>query len=177
MADSVDAARRSAIMRNVPSQGSKPEMRVRRALHAAGYRFRLHRKDLPGRPDVVLPRFGVAVFVHGCFWHWHGCKRSRMPESNREYWVRKIQRNVDRDHARQADLERLGWRVRVIWECDLCGGVDRLCAELARARSVGSRIERSFGAGSLIEEEVLGERSAGRLTEAVPNLGTGMANQ
>jgi DNA mismatch endonuclease (patch repair protein) len=120
-------------MRRVPSRGSAPEMRVRRAVHAAGFRYRLHRKGLPGSPDLVFPRFRVAVFVHGCFWHWHGCKRSRMPEANRAYWEAKIARNVARDARNAAALDAAGWTVRVVWECGIDDGVASLL-QLLRER-------------------------------------------
>ena len=117
-------------MRQVRSVNTKPEMIVRSALHAAGYRFRLHRRDLPGNPDLVFPRYKVAVFVHGCFWHWHGCKRSRMPATNRDYWESKIARNVERDRETMTQLAALGWDVHVIWECDLKTGIDELTGNL-----------------------------------------------
>jgi DNA mismatch endonuclease (patch repair protein) len=132
MADTFDPAARSEIMRRVLSENTTPEMEVRRALHAAGIRFRLHRKDLPGKPDLVLPRHRIALFVHGCFWHWHGCKRSRMPQDNREYWTAKIDRNVERDKANRARLEQLGWRVRIIWECALSDGIAELMGEIGK---------------------------------------------
>lgn len=130
MPDNVDKATRSWTMSQVHSVNTSPEMEVRRRLHRAGYRFRLHKKTLPGNPDLVLPRYRVAVFVHGCFWHWHGCKRSRMPSSNREYWTAKIRRNTERDARSQAALEALGWKVRVVWECRIGEGVNDLLREL-----------------------------------------------
>lgn len=99
-----------------------------------GFRFRLHRRDLPGNSDIVLPRYRVAVFVHGCFWHWHGCRRSRMPATNQEYWKAKIDRNVQRDAARMGELEALGWECRVIWECELKGAIEQLVGELCTQR-------------------------------------------
>src|SRR5206468_4039051 len=105
-------------MAQVHSTDTSPELAVRRALHAAGHRFRLHRANLPGKPDLVLPRHRLAVIVHGCFWHWHGCKRSRMPDANRDYWTAKIQRNVDRDTRTREALTAMGWNTRVIWECE-----------------------------------------------------------
>lgn len=122
-------------MRSVPSKDSTPEMVVRRATHAGGHRFRLHRKSLPGKPDLVFPRYRLAVFVHGCFWHWHGCKRSRMPADNREYWTAKIERNRKRDAENQAKLDALGWRWRVIWECEVKTATARLIADLDSERS------------------------------------------
>jgi DNA mismatch endonuclease (patch repair protein) len=117
-------------MARVHSTGTSPEMKVRRAIHRAGFRFRLHRADLPGKPDLVFPRFRLVVFVHGCFWHWHGCKRSRMPATNRDYWTRKIARNVERDQRNQQRLIDLDWEVRIIWECELAAGIDAAIAEL-----------------------------------------------
>jgi DNA mismatch endonuclease (patch repair protein) len=111
---------RSRTMRAVKSKDTKPEIVVRRLLHAMGYRFRLHRRDLPGSPDIVLPKHHAALFVHGCFWHGHNCKRgARMPKSNAEYWKAKIARNVNRDSLSVIELSRIGWRLLVIWECEL----------------------------------------------------------
>ena len=122
-------------MARVPSTGSKPELKVRRAVHAAGFRYRLNSADLPGKPDLVFPRYKLAAFVHGCFWHWHGCKRSRMPAANHEYWERKIARNVERDQQQLAALSALGWEVVVIWECELQAGIDALIAGLQARRA------------------------------------------
>ena len=130
-----DSAHRSWTMRQVRSINTKPELRVRRALHAAGFRFRLHRKDLPGHPDIVLPRFQTVVFVNGCQWHWHGCKRSRMPATNRDYWTKKIERNVARDAENCRLLREQGWTVAIIWECQLDSDTERLIEELRRKRS------------------------------------------
>lgn len=112
---------RSRIMRAVRSKDTKPEMLVRRCLHALGFRFRLHRRDLPGNPDIVLPRWRAVVFVHGCFWHLHGCPKSRMPATRREFWEAKLRRNVERDAAAKKLLKAGGWRVFVVWECALMG--------------------------------------------------------
>jgi DNA mismatch endonuclease (patch repair protein) len=114
------AAERSAIMRAVKSQNTGPEMIVRRLAHALGYRFRLHRKDLPGSPDLVFPARKKAVFVHGCFWHGHDCARgARMPKANAEYWTAKIARNRARDERAFAELAALGWDPLIVWECEL----------------------------------------------------------
>lgn len=117
--DTVSSAERSRIMRQVRSKNTTPEMYVRRTLHAAGFRFRLHDKRLPGNPDLVLARHKTVVFVQGCLWHWHGCRRSRMPSSNADYWRRKIARNVERDARNAATLSDRGWRVELVWECEL----------------------------------------------------------
>ena len=110
---------RSDIMRAVKRAHTKPEIIVRKALHALGLRFRLHRRDLPGSPDIVLPRFRTVVFVHGCFWHRHpGCRHATTPKSRQEYWLPKFEANVERDARKEAQLRELGWRVAVIWECE-----------------------------------------------------------
>ena len=96
-------------MGRIRGKDTKPELRVRKALHAAGYRFRLHRKDLPGRPDITLPRHRTVIFVHGCFWHGHeGCKANRIPKTNPEFWSAKIDRNRERDARNRAELEAMG---------------------------------------------------------------------
>lgn len=118
MADVFTPDKRSAVMRAVKSRNTAPEMKVRRAAHALGLRFRLNRADLPGKPDLVFPAKRTALFVHGCFWHGHDCPRgARMPQNNRAYWQAKISRNMARDKASLAALKKLGWTPRVIWEC------------------------------------------------------------
>lgn len=112
--------RRSRTMRAVHSTDTSPEMTVRRLLHASGYRYRLHRNDLPGKPDIVFPSRKKVIFVHGCFWHGHTCKRgARTPKTNQEYWVKKIQRNIERDKEHLERLQALGWNALVIWECEI----------------------------------------------------------
>ncbi len=107
-------------MRRVKGKDTAPELKVRTALTALGARYRLHRADLPGKPDIVMPGRRLAIFVHGCFWHGHDCARgSRVPKDNRDYWVGKVARNRARDEANCAALAALGWRVETIWECDL----------------------------------------------------------
>jgi DNA mismatch endonuclease (patch repair protein) len=121
MADKLSAAGRSRNMASIRSKDMKPEMAVRKATHALGFRFRLHRKDLPGKPDLVLPKYRAAIFVHGCFWHQHSepkCLDGRAPKSNQSYWGPKLARNLERDAASRAALEAQGWRVLVIWECE-----------------------------------------------------------
>ncbi|MET0545837.1 MAG: very short patch repair endonuclease [Caulobacterales bacterium] len=119
-ADKFDAKTRSAVMRAVKSKDTAPEMKVRRLAHALGYRYRLHRKDLPGAPDLTFPRLRKVIFVHGCFWHGHDCARgARMPKANQEYWRAKIIRNKTRDGQTQERLKSLGWAVLTIWECEL----------------------------------------------------------
>jgi DNA mismatch endonuclease (patch repair protein) len=111
---------RSRIMRAVKGADTTPELVVRRLVHAMGYRYRLHRADLPGKPDLVFPRLRKVIFVHGCFWHGHDCARgARMPKANADYWRAKIGRNRIRDAAHLSALEADHWRVAVIWECEL----------------------------------------------------------
>ena len=120
MTDVYGPEKRSAVMRRVKGRDTTPEMTVRRALTRLGARYRLHRKDLPGSPDIVLPGRRLALFVHGCFWHGHDCARgARVPKQNRDYWVGKVSRNVARDAKSREALTELGWRVETIWECDL----------------------------------------------------------
>ena len=129
-ADTVSSAERTRIMGRVRSADTKPELYVRRTLHAAGLRFRLHDRRLPGSPDLVLAKHRTVVFVQGCLWHWHGCRRSRMPAANAEYWRRKIARNVERDAANAAVLSEMGWRVELVWECELAASTAALIARL-----------------------------------------------
>jgi DNA mismatch endonuclease (patch repair protein) len=107
-------------MARVKGRDTKPEKIVRSLLHALGYRFRLHRKDLPGKPDIVLPKHGKVVYVHGCFWHGHtACPRAARPTSNVEFWNTKLDGNIARDIAAQKALRKLGWRYLVVWQCEI----------------------------------------------------------
>jgi DNA mismatch endonuclease (patch repair protein) len=115
------AAMRSAMMSRIRSKDTKPEMLVRKALHRLGFRFRLHVRDLPGRPDIVLPKYRIIIQVKGCFWHGHTCRDGRFPKSNREYWVPKLLRNKERDISNERKLRRMSWSVRTLWECRICG--------------------------------------------------------
>ena len=118
MADVVDLETRSRMMSGIRGKDTKPEMAVRRTLFAAGFRFRLHRRDLPGAPDVVLPGRRVAVFVHGCFWHRHeGCPYAKLPATRPEFWKAKLEGNAGRDRRNAEALRAAGWRVLVVWEC------------------------------------------------------------
>ena len=118
--DIVDSATRSRMMSGIQSKNTKPEMLVRRYLHAQGFRYRLHTRELPGSPDLVLPKYRVVIFVHGCFWHRHAsCRFATQPSSNIERWETKFQINVERDARNVAALQAAGWRVLVVWECEL----------------------------------------------------------
>jgi len=120
MADRLSPLERSENMRRVKGRDTDPELIVRRALHAMGLRFRLHRKDLPGRPDIVLPGRRTVIFVHGCFWHRHeGCRRTTMPAKRQAFWEAKFDRTIARDREQIAALNALGWQVAVLWECDV----------------------------------------------------------
>ncbi len=126
--DTLTVKQRSGRMSRVRSKNTKPEMKFRRFLHGLGYRYRLHAKGLPGNPDIVNRRHKTAIFVHGCFWHRHRdkkCKLARLPKSRRNFWVNKLEGNYKRDIAKQNELLKLGWRILVIWECEL-NNLDRL---------------------------------------------------
>ena len=131
---------RSQVMSHIRGKNTKPEILVRKELHARGFRFRLHNKKLPGSPDVVLPKYGVAIMVNGCFWHGHkGCHYATKPKSNVEFWEAKIARNRHRDEVTEAHLHALGWHVITIWECELRGAasatsrLDALAEEIHKA--------------------------------------------
>lgn len=132
--ENVDPGRRR-IMSAIRSRDTKPEKRVRSALHAAGYRYRTHATWLPGKPDVAFPKRRVAIFIHGCFWHAHvGCRNSAIPRTRTAYWSDKLSRNVQRDAASTEQLRGLGWQVVIIWECELPEAwMDRLTAILGPA--------------------------------------------
>ncbi|MCW5235133.1 very short patch repair endonuclease [Verminephrobacter eiseniae] len=118
MADIVPPSVRSRMMSGIKGKNSRPEMLVRRLLFASGYRFRLHRRDLPGTPDIVMPGRKVAIFVHGCFWHLHqGCRYVKMPATRTEFWKAKLNANVECDRRAVGKLQALGWRVLCVWEC------------------------------------------------------------
>lgn len=120
--DTVTREKRSSIMSSIRSKDTGPELRVRSFLHRQGLRFKLHSKSLPGKPDLVFPKYKTVLFVNGCFWHGHtdrNCKLARLPKSNISFWKDKIERNAKRDKEQQAKLTALGWRVLVIWECEI----------------------------------------------------------
>ena len=139
--DTLTLSLRSHCMSRIRGKNTKPEILVRKGLHARGFRFRLHNKKLPGRPDIVLPKYGVAIMVNGCFWHGHkGCQYATKPKSNVEFWETKIARNRHRDEVTTAHLEALGWTVITIWECELRNSSqldERLNALVEEIRNAG----------------------------------------
>jgi DNA mismatch endonuclease (patch repair protein) len=119
MTDIVSKKVRSRMMSGIRGKNTKPEIKVRSMLHKMGYRFRLHMKDLPGKPDIVLPKYHTVVFVHGCFWHRHsGCKYAYTPKSRSDFWNEKFKKNVERDSANREGLQKAGWVVLTVWECE-----------------------------------------------------------
>ena len=146
MADRISKEHRSWVMSRIPSRDTTPERVVRSVLHRMGYRFRLHVKGLPGKPDIVLKKHNLVVFVHGCFWHKHqGCKISHIPKSNTGFWLDKFERNVRRDREKQKKLVELGWRVEKIWECqtkDWSKLFSRLCEILILEYDLNKSLER-----------------------------------
>ncbi len=118
--DVVSSEKRSLMMSGIKEKDTQPEIAVRKFLHANGFRFRLHRKDLPGKPDIVLPKINTCIFVHGCFWHRHNCKKGRhLPKSNVDFWKAKLEKNKTRDQKNKQALMKLGWNVLVVWECHI----------------------------------------------------------
>ena len=129
--DTITESERSRIMAAVKSKDTTPELLVRRLVHSLGYRYRLHVRTLPGTPDLVFPRLGTIINVNGCFWHMHSCGRCRVPSSRTEYWTAKLHRNAERDKRTGQELRRGGWRVMVIWECQINPSrLDRLRAKI-----------------------------------------------
>lgn len=145
MADIVSPEKRSRMMAGIRAKGTKPEMLVRRALFAEGFRFRLHQRNLPGGPDIVLPGRKVAIFVHGCFWHCHaGCRYAKLPSSNTDFWRKKLDGNVQRDHRAIEALRSSGWRVLTVWEC--------ATRDKSVAASIGALVHRWIEDGALVGE-------------------------
>ena len=141
MADTRTPEQRRRIMQAVGTEDTGPERVVRRLLHGHGYRYRLHVKDLPGRPDIVFPGRQKAIFVHGCFWHGHGCEKGKAPKSRLDYWGPKLKANAERDVAQRMQLEALGWSVLTVWQCetrDPASLAGKLFAFLDAAKSGGT---------------------------------------
>jgi DNA mismatch endonuclease (patch repair protein) len=136
MVDTRSPEQRSKIMKSVGTAHTGPEITVRRLLHKLGYRFRLQGMNLPGRPDIVLPRFKTAIFVHGCFWHGHRCAKGKPPKSRKDYWLPKLAANRARDRKNLKSLDALGWRHLVVWQCETRDTV-------ALARLLKSNLRRS----------------------------------
>jgi DNA mismatch endonuclease (patch repair protein) len=133
MADVVDAATRSRMMAGIRAKDTSPELLIRRSLHQLGFRFRLHDKRLPGKPDLVLPKHGTVIFVHGCFWHRHNCPAFKWPATRSEFWRTKFERNCENDRHQVKALREMGWRVCVIWECSVRKfGGEVLAARISR---------------------------------------------
>ena len=130
-------------MAAIRCKNTSPELRVRSLLHGLGYRFRIHRRDLPGSPDIVLPRHRTVVFVHGCFWHRHpGCRYTTTPKTRKDFWSRKFEQNIQRDHRQQEQLREGGWSVMVLWECEL-RDLQSLKARLVQIRATASEFNGS----------------------------------
>ena len=151
MPDILTKSRRHQCMSHIRGKNTKPEILVRKGLHARGFRFRLHNKKLPGSPDIVLPKYGVAIMVNGCFWHGHkGCRYATKPKSNVEFWETKIARNRHRDEVTNAHLEALGWHVITVWECELRGKaeaaskLDALAEEIREAGVAKSKLKELY---------------------------------
>ena len=151
MSDILTASQRHRCMSRIRGKNTKPEILVRKGLHARGFRFRLHNKKLPGSPDIVLPKYGVAIMVNGCFWHGHkGCRYATEPKTNIEFWETKIARNRHRDEVTNAHLEALGWHVITVWECELRGKsivtsrLDALTEEIREAGAAKSKLKELY---------------------------------
>lgn len=133
MVDTLTQEERSERMARIRGRDTAPELKVRRFLHAMGFRYRLHVRNLPGKPDIVLPKYRTVVLVNGCFWHAHRCQKGRLPATRREFWASKFQRNRERDRANRRRLRAAGWQVIILWECELSKSrIDRVLDRLAR---------------------------------------------
>lgn len=142
MTDNRTEQQRSENMRAVRGKNTAPELLIRSMLHRLGYRFRLHQKDLPGTPDIVFPPRRSVMFVHGCFWHGHDCPRGCLPSSNFDFWQRKIAKNRERDNRTQDQLQREGWKVLTVWECETKNKA-RLAKKLSRFLEQGQRADKA----------------------------------
>jgi len=118
-------------MSKIRSKNTKPEIILRSALHQLGYRFRVHKKDLPGKPDIVLPKYNTIIFVHGCFWHYHkDCREGRIPNTNSKFWKEKLSKTIERDKTHQKDLREMGWNVLIFWECEVEKKLDEVLKKI-----------------------------------------------
>lgn len=174
--DKLTPDQRRRCMSHIRGKDTKPEILVRRGLHARGFRFRLQERKLPGRPDLTLPKYGVAVMVNGCFWHGHeGCRYATNPKSNSEFWDAKIARNRHRDEVTTAHLEALGWTVITVWECELRGKetaqarIDALAEEIRRAgqEHEAERSRRKEGRKALKQERERMQKRQAALEEEI----------
>ena len=129
--------KRREIMSRVKNRNTRQELLVRSLLHRLGYRFRLHRSDLPGTPDIVLPKYSTVIFVNGCFWHGHDCPRGKLPQSNKEFWLANIEKNRKRDQQNLIALESLGWHVVIVWTCET--------TSVAKLTELGNRLVEEIG--------------------------------
>jgi len=146
MADTVDSKTRSKMMSSVRAKDTKLETEIRRRLFAQGFRYRLYDRDLPGTPDMIFPKYSAVVFIHGCFWHFHGCARSTIPKSRTEWWRKKLQDNKARDARAFMKLRNCGWRVLIVWECAVRrSGIDRNEALARVCSSVGEFLRSQIG--------------------------------
>ncbi len=143
--DTVDKETRSKIMSSVGQKNTGPETILRSALHKCGLRYRLHDRSLPGSPDLIFPRYKAVVFVHGCYWHSHGCYRSTVPKTRREFWTDKFEANKKRDRRNIALLQQAGWRVLVVWECALIGKAASPADTIAKRAAEWLNGRRQFG--------------------------------
>ena len=139
MADVVDKATRSRMMSGIRGKNTKPELLVRSYLHAQGYRFLIHDRRFPGKPDLVLPRWRTVVFVHGCFWHWHSCRYFKLPQTRTDFWRKKLTDNKNRDQSNRLKIEELGWRVLAVYECALRDAPEETLYGLASSISQSCR--------------------------------------
>jgi DNA mismatch endonuclease, patch repair protein len=125
--------KRSEVMKRIRGSNTKPEKLLRSALFKLGFRFRINKRDLPGKPDIVLSKYKTAIFVHGCFWHFHQeCREGRIPSSNSKFWKKKLFRNIERDEQNQMRLVEKGWKVIVVWECELEGNLEKIVGIVVR---------------------------------------------
>jgi DNA mismatch endonuclease (patch repair protein) len=131
MADIWSKEKRSAVMSKIRSKNTKPEILLRKALFAKGYRFRIHNKKLPGKPDIIFPKYRTAIFVHGCFWHYHAdCREGRIPDTNSKFWENKLKKNITRDKKNIEALLSENWKVIIVWECEIEKQIDNVLEKI-----------------------------------------------